>query len=506
MKKSFFYAGILAAGLMTVSTSCSKDEKIIDGGIETPIAGAQELVLMASSGGDGLTTKAGRPMYSSEAKQNIDKVLIKFVNGRGNVYETVEITDWMTVSEDYSVNGHGKQYTYKLPKEKKLADDTYRIYAVGYSEGTDYLDDNDWFRTNTGDPFTFFKSTIKDDVLGEEIFAGEIAAIEVKDGEFVLKDNLKANVLTLHRQVAGNMGYFTDIPTYQRGKSSLLDHVTEGQVKYNEANKAVYKNIVNSYKLRLVASNISDKILFESFNHSFTTTGNDVFYVVNGVNNSIEKDAKFAVENATSNEITTPDNNDGYLVYEIALKDWFPNGDVNLDGILGEGDATGDNWLTPSQIQGAGFKPGSVFAGQFMIPFTKVSNKATLQLQLVGNTWSSTDGASGGGHTLAEGAEDVLRVWSINLPANDPQIQKGAGEGRHVDVLDETTGVPTKFNGEEEKANSYSIVRNHMYAVGEKGSDKYDPETDKPEPLDKGQTLELKVNDNWELIHQMEVE
>lgn len=505
MKKSFFYAGILAAGLMTVSTSCSKDEKIIDGGIETPIAGAQELVLMASSGGDGLTTKAGRPMYSSEAKQNIDDVVIKFVKD-AQIVEVVTISDWMSKSQDYTTNGHGKQYTLKLSKENKLEDGEYRIYAVGYSNNTDYSNAASWVAA-VRDDFEFFKSGIKANVLGEEIFAGEIATITVKDGEFDLKDNMKANVLTLHRQVAGNMGYFTDIPTYQRGKSSLLDHVLEDQEEYNEANKAVYKEIVNSYKLRLVASNISDNILFEGFNSKFTTTGNDVVYVVNGYNSGVEKNANFATENKDDNTITPSAEKDGYLVYEIALKDWFPNGDVNLDGILGEGDATGDNWLTPSQIQGAGFKPGSVFAGQFMIPFTKVSNKATLQLQLVGKTWTSTGSApEGSGKTLTVGEEGVLRVWSINLPATDPQIETVAGEGRHVDVLDKNTGVPVKFNGEEEKADSYSMVRNHMYAVGEKGSDAYDPETDKPEPLDKGQTLELKVNDNWELIHQMEVE
>ena len=46
----------------------------------------------------------------------------------------------------------------------------------------------------------------------------------------------------------------------------------------------------------------------------------------------------------------------------------------------------------------------------------------------------------------------------------------------------------------------------------EPGTDPSDPDTpenpgtDIPEDLSKGQNLVLKVNDNWELIHKMEVE
>ena len=35
--------------------------------------------------------------------------------------------------------------------------------------------------------------------------------------------------------------------------------------------------------------------------------------------------------------------------------------------------------------------------------------------------------------------------------------------------------------------------------------DKPDPDPDKPEDLSKSQDLILKVNDNWEAIHQMEL-
>ena len=68
-------------------------------------------------------------------------------------------------------------------------------------------------------------------------------------------------------------------------------------------------------------------------------------------------------------------------------------------------------------------------------------------------------------------------------------------------------------------ANTYSLVRNHLYGIGTrmnddpgKGTDPDpdpDPEPtdpDQPESLNNKQELVLKVNDNWEVIHGMELD
>lgn len=520
MKKKFYYAGMLAAGLLTFA-SCNNDEDpIVGGGQTTPTeeTSGTEIILQVANSGDGLTTRAGRPLYSSEAKQDIDAVKVFFIGEQNIVALEETFSDWMINSTDYTVDGHGKQQTWKLSADDmaKLTESSYRVYAVGYTSTESIYDYEDNYLTNyvdepTSDAWKLFKAKVSDNELGEEIFAGEIAKLTIKDGEFDLSTNPKANVLTLHRQVSGLMGYFTNIPVFKLGgQSDLLSTMAEGQTSA-ETNAAEYKKITNSMQLRLVASNRSNTIMFAHFNSDFTSAEeSDAMYVINGwqmSNDLIAKDAYFATAGDDAEPADGTPN--AYSIYTINLKDWFPNGDVTGDGILGEADAAegnGDNWVSPAENNQeiAGFKPGSVFAGNFIIPFEKVSGVNTLQLQLVGYDFTVEDAA--GQKTLKAGTDlKVLRTWNINLQANDPQIGT-VGNNAHMVTLDHVTGEPTGLTTGEEKANSYSLVRNHLYSVGEKGTDGYNPDTDIPEDLSKGLNLILRVNDNWEMIHKMEVE
>ena len=73
----------MASGVMLFS-ACSNDEAIMNGSDNNA---EQTLVLQVASTGDNLTTRAGRPLLSSEAKQAIDnvKVIICQGTGTGNV-------------------------------------------------------------------------------------------------------------------------------------------------------------------------------------------------------------------------------------------------------------------------------------------------------------------------------------------------------------------------------------------------------------------------------------
>ena len=112
---------------------------------------------------------------------------------------------------------------------------------------------------------------------------------------------------------------------------------------------------------------------------------------------------------------------------------------------------------------------GAVLAGEFVIPFEK-NSKNTFELQLI--------------TTGDNGKVNVLKAWDVKL---DPMSQ-----------------------GEKDGDKVYNIYRNHMYQVGKRGSGDgpTDPGTDpdKPQPLDKDQELIIKINDNWEFIHDMEIE
>lgn len=516
-KQVLFGAALLALG--TAVVSCSKDEVVIDNtpGVETPVAeGEQEIILQVANTGDELTSRAGRPLYSAEAKQNIDNVFIMIVSKNdGQVVKTNLIENWMQVSADYSTNGHGKQYTWKLSGKDVLAAGDYFVYAIGYSNNSSYKygtnqDIANYVTAMTTPSAPFAKFTAKlTDIKAEEFFAGEIATITVGDGgEFVLTNNQTANVLTLHRQVTGVTGYYINVPTTtveNRGDIlTALEDVTNGAT-----NKTTYNDAIKKYKLRLVSSNCSNEIVAAAFNSSFTTTGENIDYVVNGhaVETKITADAEFKGEAEKTR----------YTVYEITLGDWFPNGDVNGDGILGEEDYNldADNWRKPTSMgnEAVGFQPGSVFGAEFLIPFLKTANTKTLELQLVGADITVSDES---GDKLTAGAETILRTWNINLASDDDQLGKDPQNGRKVYTVDweATSGnvwdtYQPKQVGDEayaENRESYSLVRNHLYSVGEKATDEWNPDKDEPQDLSTGQNLILRVNDNWELIHKMEVE
>lgn len=220
---------------------------------------------------------------------------------------------------------------------------------------------------------------------------------------------------------------------------------------------------VNSKKVtnvRLVARSKNTKLTYGNFNSSFTTTNSDIMYVVNGSEAATTKDAKF---NGSA-------ENDAYTVYNIKVDEWFTNGDTNNDGILDEKD---EDWKNPLTAKGyKTYQPGTIFAGGFAVPFAATAD-ATLELQLLD--------ASG----------EILKSWTVAMATPQP-----AGQG--VDGVALT--VP-------ETAQNFSFFRNHMYTLGKKVDNTNTPGTtpDQPEPLDKSQSIILRVNDNWEVINRMTI-
>lgn len=220
---------------------------------------------------------------------------------------------------------------------------------------------------------------------------------------------------------------------------------------------------VNSKKVtnvRLVARSKNTKLTYGNFNSNFTTTNSDVMYVVNGSEPATTKDAKF---NGSADD-------DAYTLYNIKVDDWFTKGDTNNDGILDEKDT---NWT--NALEGKGYKtyqPGTIFAGGFAVPFAATA-AATLELQLLD--------ASG----------EILKSWTVAMATAQPTGQ---------DVEKATLPAETVQN--------FSFFRNHMYTLGKKVDNTDKPGTttpDEPEPLDKSQSMILRVNDNWEVINRMTI-
>lgn len=542
MRKQYVLGMTLIASL--AFASCSKDEQVVQegNGIETVQDDGQVLTLQVSNSGDGLTTRAGRPLLSSQAKQDINTIILYVVakdgtnNGKVVLEKTISADEWKNALAYSNTNGHGKQLeiSFKNSDKQKLADGTYTIYAIGYYEtGANYKDIKIASApTTTGEgstPVSFPANGLyallnNNDNPAEEIFAGQVEVTAKTDKQFgsylevsteSTADKKVVPALVLNRQVAGVTGYFTNLPA------------------------KVGEQIPT--KIRLVASNKSNKVHFTSMVSGETdgTTTAAATSVVNG--SAISLTADLPYWNSSKN---------GYNVYEIKLSDFFPQMkssseggqdkkfnelDLDGDGFVGYKDAqyyvygkvpsSTSDWDTAyegnvesenmeSTYNDGKTKPlsefwnnananqtlvaGSVFAGEFIIPFLQVSGTNTFELQLL------------------DEHDNILKTWNVQVPT---KVTSGSSDNNIAAGITATWADDTDL--------IYNIYRNHLYSLGMKTNDieggvDPDPENpnpdpkpepdpdpnpeDKPEDLSKGQDLLINVNDNWEIIHNMVID
>ena len=507
MNRRFFQGACLLTAAVAVLASCGSDDAL------NPTQESAQIITLAvaNTGDNFLATRAGRQLYSSEAKQDINKVKVVICRlgdlpssvttnegltaqvlssnslslyGEKTIVAQKVFSPWMNngVSSTYSnaTNGSGRLASWTLAAADQITTEgVYMAYAVGYND-SEYAAYSSFDGATKSSNFTFPLSIAQNTATtGEvapkvyEVFAGSAPFVVTKktvtEGTSS-SDAYQFNVsLTLHRQVAGTIGYFTNIPV--KGNA---DHAT-----------AV------GTKLRLVASNRSDNAVFAAFNSAYTggagtptTTTSDVKYVVNGYDNT----SKTQTANAKFYGSTT---NDAYTVYEVALSSWFTgndatNGmDTNGDGLLN----SSDTWTNAinSENTTPNVKTGTVLAGSFLFPFALDGSKPTFQLQMLDSNG------------------DIIRYWNIRLQSatgsSDSQIGKKAS-------LVSSNGTSTE-NSTGESAVNYSVLRNHLYSIGARnkgdGGGTEEGDDDKAQDLN-NETLILRVNDNWEMIHQMDID
>lgn len=448
MKKGMFFA--LAASSLLFS-ACSSDDAVVS--TEGQNEAVQQIVLQVASSGDGLSTRAGRPLYSSEALQTIQHVRVLIYNADTKAIVKDKQLNW---KDSKTYDNHGRQLTLTYKGTERLDAGNYKVMAVGYSDNSDYnyswdVAGQDLTGSTYSDDIT---ATLKAGKVAEEVFAGD-EALTIGDDKKITnltsgeEDGLD---VTLHRQVAGSFGYFCNIPAKVDGKTAKT--------------------------LRLVVRGKNDKLTFNNFNSSFTDAKNSTIkYYVNGstsTNAALPTDAQFK------------DGSNGYVLYSIDLDTWFPGGDINKDGLLNADD---NNWKRPDEVKTQVVK-GSVFGSNFVIPFAYTEGKNTMELQLL------------------DEHKTIIKKWTVSIPEAD--VNTDATNGNVADV----------------NASIFNVVRNHMYNLGVKTSTGTtttpdpsnptpdpkpdpkptpDPGKDEPEDLTKSQNLILKVNDNWEAIHKMEL-
>lgn len=439
--KKYFISGAMLAGLMSLA-ACSNDEGVVadNNGAEQQIT-----ITLASSGDRATRAAADRTLESEAAGQSIEKVTLVVRSqddgaDKNKVVYTYTLDNWNgTATND--TNGHGKKLTFTIPKADKLGAGNYVVTAVGYNEDNytlslpkkgDVLDKNITATTPTG-------------AEAKEVFAGE-QKFTVTDGKIDGTDGSKAIKsvdVTLHRQVAGAYGYFTSIPA-KIGNTDVAS-------------------------IRMVSRSKNTVLTFGSFNSSFTTTDANVMYMVNGS----------VPAGKTANFLNGDEAN---VLFSAKIADWFPGGDKNNDGVYDKKDT---NW---TQHYTGSYLKGSVFASNFIVPFSATQGKSTLELQLL------------------DAKGNVLYAWPVKLDASNAQVGK-KGETASANLSDPSTTM-----GFAETADVFSLFRNHIYSIGihKQGTTNPDPETpvpgDKPTDLSKIQNVVIRVNDNWEALHHMSID
>lgn len=406
--------------------------------------GQQQIILQVQESG-GATTRAGRPLYSSEHKQLVDHVTL-VVCYYGNTEDASKpdnkiaaikhIDNWMEESTEDPDLGRRCYVSLMGSNRVPEGEAKYKVYAIGYT----HRDKNKTAyttalpgETESQDLETYLKSlrigqTFPEnltlgltDAPGEEIFAGTNT-----EAGGLIQSNEAGGFTTeviLHRQVAGVYMYVSDIPD--------SDRATE---------------------LRLTAASKNTGLVLGHFDSdSYKNGEGQTDNVVNGTN------AQGGISNAKR-----------AILCSIDLKKWR-----NETGV----------WKNPYEEE-AEFLPGSYFAGTFVIPFAAPSetNAQSLQLEL-----------------YSENSQ--LQTWKVNLPNNDipdtrwdwtPETGSDAGSFEQKKDINETI-------------NAYSLLRNHLYCIGNKTVDN-ESKDDEPLPLSKAKEITLEVVAEWDHVYDMELE
>lgn len=441
MKKGMFFA--LAASSLLFS-ACSSDDAVVS--TEGQNEAVQQIVLHVASSGDGLTTRAGRPLYSSQALQTIQNVRVLIYNSKTNEIVKDAKMDW---KKSATYDNHGRELTLTYKGDQRLGEGNYKVMAVGYSDNSDYTYALDVTSTEalTG-TYKDITATLKAGKVAEEVFAGD-AELNINADKKITnltKGEDDGVAVTLHRQVAGSFGYFQNIPASVNGKAAAT--------------------------LRLVVRDKNDMLTFNNFNSSFTDAATSTIkYYVNGSKSAsaATADAKFY------------NNEDGYVLYSIDLSKWFTEGDKNKDGLLN----AEDTWQHPSSVKTQVVK-GSVFGSNFVIPFNYAEGKSTMELQLL------------------DAGNNIIKTWTVSIPESD--LNKVAANG----VTDASPSIFNvvrnhMYNLGVKTSNGTTTPPDpsNPDPKPDPDPDKPKPGTDQPEDLSKSQNLILKVNDNWEAIHKL---
>lgn len=410
MKKNYLAMTAMAIGLLTFS-ACSSDDDF--GGEQTTTAKGemQDVELTFNIGvNSGKETRAGRPLYSAEALQRVNKMNVYYFKETGGQYKYAgEVTSADNFGFQLTAD-EGNKTTQNTLEETLEEGASYKFLAIGLEDnGSAYSD----FKTQLTVGETILdnvKLTLGTGGVADEAFAGVSDVVTITDG----KASVNPIKIQLNRVVAGVLGYFKNVP-----------------YKVNYGNKGMIQ---------------VTKVVVKAIQK-----GTDVAYADNG--KTVKTVWNAGKQNGTAYDLITI-NLSGCT--EVAGKNIYDNANYSY----------GENKVVVEE--------NSFVGGQFVLPVTAMSEKATLVVELRGQV---------------DNTEAVLKSYNV------------------------TKGGATEYTLD---ANSFYSIGHKSTADGTNGeNDGEDPDIDDPKNPDKDDDpvdlsketyIELTVNAAWSAIYDLDLE
>ena len=454
MKKNYLMMAAFATAL--AFTACSSEEEIPAAGSENGTMGLTEDVIEIAISNTGVgSTRTARPVGSSQAGNNVDKVVLHF-------YSSTDGTSWAEASGisltkvdgDYDVSDMTLSYTGTesalgtpgdVDRQEKVAKikvsglsataKKYRIVAEGYNASFPYATASEdesikgLFKTsgNSG------KGTFE----REEVFAGYKDVDIVVTGQEGKNQSVKfasSVSIELTRQVAGMLGYFKNVPAY------ISSNTYGSEIEGYEGNWAKVTKIVVKANKKAEGFQFPNTLL--ASNESYNGVKGDSYD--NG-----EDLLTFEFTAVNTSNFSTVKPGDTYTFsqggknYLVATGYTAPESFVALDNTL--------------------------FGGCYILPYS-------------------------------EHATDVDAV-TLSVIFYDES----------ANVLATKNVTTNNFTAPQTKTN-YDILCNNFYSIGKKlkvdsttGEDG-DDDDDKPIDLSSTDEITVLINDAWEVIHDMGLE
>lgn len=288
---------ILACGLLTFS-ACSNDDAFNEDETNVTAGETRNVELTFNfSVNSGEQTRGGRPLYSSEALQQVNAMKVYvFKESEGEYVYSEEITDNGNFGFNNNSSAQGTEsHSYTLTN--KLADGTYKFLAVGYED--DY---STTFKALTMAPNTTKLSELllelNDSKNADEVFSG------VSDPVTVSATSTSFNVgVKLNRVVAGILGYFKNVPyeIENGGNMVRVKHVLVNVIKKGTSAKLADRT----------ANGVESKYTIIDIDMSrYSKDGNNNWYAVTPQSGAVATVANSVLQGAYSLPIAAvTDNN-----------------------------------------------------------------------------------------------------------------------------------------------------------------------------------------------------